>query len=102
MARDPNSPERIRHRLVLTLILLSPVAVLVLLVVLIARSIGAGPVMEAPRVGPGAGDTGGANAVGEMLFEERTPPPSGVAAPDARTDATPDEDGTSATEGEGG
>lgn len=54
----------------MTLFILSPLVVLTLLVLLISRSLQTGPAMEGARVGAGAGETGGANALGERLFGE--------------------------------
>lgn len=55
-----------RKNLILTLWLLLPFAVLALIVAVIFTSYGHAK-MNARPVGPGAGDTGGANAIGELL-----------------------------------
>ena len=56
-----------KQNLLLTLWLAAPIGVLALIVGWIFYSLRAGPAMDEPGVGAGAGDTGGANAVGEML-----------------------------------
>ncbi len=56
-----------KQNVLLTLWLLAPFAVLAMIVGWIFYSLRAGPKMDEPGVGAGAGDTGGANAIGEML-----------------------------------
>jgi hypothetical protein len=58
--------------LLLTLWLIAPIAVLALIVGWIFYSFRAGPAMDEPGVGAGAGDTGGANAVGEMFHDDES------------------------------
>ncbi len=53
--------------LALTLWLIAPLGVVALLCWWIFHSFAAGPAMNAPARGQGAGDTGGANALGEFL-----------------------------------
>lgn len=55
------------NKITLTLWLISPIAVVVLLCVWIVVSLQSPPVQTDPRIGAGAGDTGGANALGEYL-----------------------------------
>ena len=64
--------RRAKQNTLLTLWLLGPFAVLALLIGWIFYSLRAGPVMDEPGVGAGAGDTGGANAIGEMLKRDNT------------------------------
>ncbi len=59
--------RRMKQNVLLTLWVLAPFAVLAVLVSWIFYSLRAGPMMDEPGVGAGAGDTGGANAIGEML-----------------------------------
>jgi hypothetical protein len=56
-----------RKNLALTAWLMLPIAVVAGLVVWIFAAYRAGPVMDARPIGQGAGDTGGANALGEWL-----------------------------------
>jgi hypothetical protein len=65
-------PPSRRKQYLLTAFLLAPLALVVLLIVLIARSL-EHPPQKQPPIGAGAGDTGGANAVGEAL-EHRSAP----------------------------
>jgi len=51
----------------LTALIISPLAAVALLMWWIFASLAAGPAMNAPAVGAGANDTGGANAFGEEL-----------------------------------
>lgn len=62
--------RRAKQNLLLTLWLLAPFAVLALIIGWIFYSLRAGPKMDEPGVGAGAGDTGGANAIGEMLKDD--------------------------------
>jgi pullulanase len=55
--------------------LFSPLAVVTLLCVLIVRSLDDG-IVKQPPVGAGAGDTGGANAVGELIADRRATRPT--------------------------
>ncbi|MFI4897893.1 MAG: hypothetical protein ACIARR_08710 [Phycisphaerales bacterium JB059] len=64
--------RRTKQNLLLTLWLVAPIGVLALIVGWIFYSFRAGPAMDEPGVGAGAGDTGGANAVGEMFSDERS------------------------------
>lgn len=64
--RQPG-PKPLGYRLLFFAFVLSPLAVLAILCWLIVVSLQAGPAMENAHVGAGAGDTGGANAIGEML-----------------------------------
>ncbi|MEM9559862.1 MAG: hypothetical protein AAF995_06105 [Planctomycetota bacterium] len=57
----------VRKVVLLTLWLLMPLAIVALLMWFIFASFQAGPAMDARAVGQGARDTGGANAIGEML-----------------------------------
>lgn len=57
----------VRKNVLLTLWLLFPIATMAALVWAIVATVGAPKKMEATPVGPGAGDTGGANALGEWL-----------------------------------
>lgn len=57
---------RRRHKLALLVFLFSPLAVVTLLCVLIARSLDDGIVKQTP-IGAGAGETGGANFIGDQL-----------------------------------
>ncbi len=59
--------RRAKQNVLLTLWLLAPFAVLAMIVGWIFYSLRAGPKMDEPGVGAGAGDTGGANAIGEMF-----------------------------------
>ncbi|MCA9298056.1 MAG: hypothetical protein KDA28_03260 [Phycisphaerales bacterium] len=56
-----------KQRVLLTLFVMSPVVVVAILTWLIAISLDRGPDMTGPRLGAGAGDTGGANALGEYF-----------------------------------
>ncbi|MEQ8850583.1 MAG: hypothetical protein RIB32_02225 [Phycisphaerales bacterium] len=56
-----------RKNVLLTLWLIFPLAVMGGLVWVIVATVGAPKKMDVPAVGPGAGDTGGANALGEWL-----------------------------------
>lgn len=56
-----------KKNLLITLWLLAPIAAVGLLAWWIAVSLNIGPAMRAEPVGPGAGDTGGANALGEFF-----------------------------------
>ena len=60
-----------RRKLMLTLFLASPLVLLgaILLGIKYLR-----PAMNAPPVGAGAGDTGGANAIGELMDHGTTTP----------------------------
>lgn len=58
-------------RVLLTAWLILPLAVVVLLCVWIARSLQHGAISAPPPRGQGAGATGGANAIGEMLAGRR-------------------------------
>jgi hypothetical protein len=69
---------RLRHA-ALTLWLIAPIAVVVLLSFWIVASQRAGPKMHAEPVGAGAGDTGGANALGEYLRQRRESKPVTIA-----------------------
>ena len=60
-----------KQNVLLTLWLLAPIAVLAIIVGWIFVSLRAGPKMDEPGVGAGAGDTGGANAIGEMLKDNK-------------------------------
>ena len=66
---DLMPPSR-RKQYLLTAFLLAPLALVVLLIVLIARSLEHPPQKQTP-IGAGAGDTGGANAVGEAIHSEQ-------------------------------
>lgn len=59
------------RKVALTFWLISPIAIVALLCFWIVSSQSAGPSMIAERVGAGAGDTGGANALGEYLRQRR-------------------------------
>ena len=54
-------------RLLFLLYVLSPLAVLAVLCWLVALAIPRGPQMQNDRRGAGGGETGGANAIGEMI-----------------------------------
>lgn len=58
---------RPRHKLAMLIFLFSPLAVVTLLCVLIAQSLKDPSIHKLPPVGAGAGDTGGANFIGEEL-----------------------------------
>lgn len=58
---DPRRHNSRRTRIGLLLFILSPLAVLTILCVLIARSLDRGPEMHEPAVGAGAGHTGMSN-----------------------------------------
>jgi len=57
----------VRKNLLLTLWLLFPIMTMGVLVWVIFATVGAPKKMDVPARGPGAGDTGGANALGEWL-----------------------------------
>ncbi|GJM18674.1 MAG: hypothetical protein DHS20C14_08870 [Phycisphaeraceae bacterium] len=57
----------VRKNVLLTLWLLFPITVVGVLMWAIFASLGSPRAMDVPAVGPGAGDTGGANALGEWL-----------------------------------
>ncbi|MBX3323558.1 MAG: hypothetical protein KF757_11270 [Phycisphaeraceae bacterium] len=59
------------RKVALTFWLISPIAIVALLCFWIVSSQRAGPSMIAEPVGAGAGDTGGANALGEYLRQRR-------------------------------
>lgn len=65
MAMSSDSPPKVqntrRTRIGLLLFIISPLAVVTLLCVLIARSLERGPEMHEPPVGAGAGHTGMSN-----------------------------------------
>lgn len=73
--------RRAKQNLLLTLWLLAPIAVVGLLITFIYLSFAKGPLMHEPGVGAGAGDAGGANAIGQMIEDEQK----------RNTDAAPDE-----------
>ena len=58
------------RRLLFILFVLSPLAVLAVLCWMIAVAIPRGPQMANDHRGAGGGDTGGANAIGEMLKDD--------------------------------
>ncbi len=62
--------RRLKQNVLLTVWLLLPFVVIGLLVFWIFASFRTGPAMDEPGVGAGAGDAGGANAVGEMLRDD--------------------------------
>lgn len=70
-----------RQRLLLTLFVASPIVVIIGLTYFIVISLGQGPQDGVVRRGPGAGETGGANAIGEWLAHGRFEPPKPVATP---------------------
>lgn len=57
--------------MILTAWLVSPILVVAFLCFWIVVSLQEGPKMDAPAVGAGSGETGGANAIGEMLARRR-------------------------------
>jgi hypothetical protein len=61
------APKSLGRRLLFILFVLSPLAVLAVLCWMIAVAIPRGPQMANDHRGAGGGDTGGANAIGEML-----------------------------------
>ncbi|MCC5786257.1 MAG: esterase family protein [Phycisphaerales bacterium] len=60
-----------RKRILLTIWLSLPFIAISILLLSIGHNLRMGPAMENPRVGVGAGDTGGANAIGEWFFGSR-------------------------------
>lgn len=58
---------------VVLVLIFAPVLVIALLLYAISSSLDAGTQLAAPAKGAGAGDTGGANALGEMLAAPRSP-----------------------------
>jgi enterochelin esterase-like enzyme len=81
---------RKKNNLVLTMYLATPIVLLgvVLLAIKYSR-----PAMNAPPIGAGAGDTGGANAIGEYLAHGRArplpPAPAPEPAPEPQPEPTP-------------
>jgi enterochelin esterase-like enzyme len=67
-----------KHRVALTFFLATPILLLVLILLGIKYL---RPAMNAPPVGAGAGDTGGANAIGEYLAHGTTRAPADAPAP---------------------
>lgn len=65
-----------RQSIALTAFLLTPVAAIFILVWAIIVSLRTGPEMRAPRVGAGAGDTGGANAFADLIAGRKSHPES--------------------------
>lgn len=63
----PSQHVRGRHKFAMLVFLFSPLAVVTLLCVLIARSLHDPSIHKMPPVGAGAGETGGANFIGEEL-----------------------------------
>lgn len=62
--------RRAKQNVLLTVWLLLPAVAVGLMLFWIISSFRTGPAMHEPGVGAGAGDAGGANAVGEMLRDE--------------------------------
>ena len=60
-------PKPLGRRIVFLCFVMSPLAVLAILMWLIAMAIERGPQMENQRIGAGAGNTGGANAIGDIM-----------------------------------
>lgn len=60
--------SRLRHRVFMMAFIASPLVVMVVLVYAILIAFERGPSMVAEPVGAGAGQTGGANAIGQSLF----------------------------------
>ncbi len=68
--RSGHMRRHAKQNLLLTIWLVTPLVVIGLLMYWIFASFRTGPAMHEPGVGAGAGDAGGANAVGEMLHDE--------------------------------
>lgn len=74
-------PAMTRQQLALSAFIISPLVVLVLLCYAIAVNIGEPRKMNVPPIGAGAGNTGGANAIGELLAHGRTTAPGEKPSP---------------------
>jgi len=62
--------RRAKQNVLLTIWLVLPAVAVGLMLYWIISSFRTGPAMHEPGVGAGAGDAGGANAVGEMLRDD--------------------------------
>ncbi|MEZ6241835.1 MAG: hypothetical protein R3B57_02230 [Phycisphaerales bacterium] len=84
-----------KQNVLLTIWLVLPWIIIGLLIYWIFVSFQKGPAMHEPGVGAGAGDTGGANAIGEMLHHEKSDDEKSDDAKSdeeqGNTDAAPDE-----------
>lgn len=79
-----------KQNLLLTGWLVAPILVVALLCYWILTALQAGPTMVAEPVGAGAGQTGGANAIGELISEHRAGAKVVIVVDDRTGSATPD------------
>ncbi len=69
--KSVSPPKRVSGKFVVMVLIVVPVLALAWLMYVVGVSLDAGTQLAAPAKGAGAGDTGGANAIGEMLAKPK-------------------------------